>query len=109
MTSIAPEDAITMTDQILPAGPFPRSQDWPYWMPDTLLGRLPMPSVPSDDVWDWTSQIAPRAAMPVVSNGGLLGSLAPPNDDRSSNGGLLGNLLPVLSRSYPSPVPQAQS
>jgi hypothetical protein len=98
-----------MTDQILPAGPFPRPQDWPYWMPDTLLGRLPMPSVPSNDVWDRVSPIESPAAMPAVSNSGLLGSLASLNDDRSSNGGLLGNLLPALSRSYLSPVPQAPS
>jgi Large polyvalent protein-associated domain 3 len=98
-----------MTDQILPAGPFPRPQDWPYWIPDTLLGRVPMPSVPSNDVWDRASPIESPAAMPAVSNGGLLGSLASLNDDRSSNGGLLGNLLPALSGSYLSPVPQAPS
>jgi hypothetical protein len=103
------KDAITMTDQILPAGPFPRPQDWPYWIPDTLLGRVPMPSVPSNDVWDRASPIESPAAMPAVSNGGLLGSLASLNDDRSSNGGLLGNLLPALSGSYLSPVPQAPS
>jgi hypothetical protein len=50
-----------MTDQLPPTGPFPRPQDWPYWMPDTLLGHLPMPSVPSNDVWKMSPPAGPSA------------------------------------------------
>jgi hypothetical protein len=103
------KDAITMTDQFSATGPFLWPEDRPYWMPDTLLGRVPMPSVPSSDVWDRASPTEPQAATPFVAGGGLLGSLARPKDDPNSNGGLFGNLLPAMSTSYLSPVPQAPS
>jgi hypothetical protein len=98
-----------MTDQFPAFGPFLRPESWPYWMPDTLLGRVPMPSVPSNDVWDRAPSTESQATTPDVAGGGLLGSLARPKDDPSSNGGILGNLLPSLSSFHLAPVPQAPS
>jgi hypothetical protein len=98
-----------MTDQLLPADPFLRPENWPFWMPDTLLGRVPMPNVPPSDVWDRTSSTESQATTPALPAGGLLGSLMRSKDDPSSHGGLFSNLLPSLSAYHLAPVPQAAS
>jgi hypothetical protein len=90
-----------MIDEFPPPGWFLQPENWPYWMPSTLLGALPPSAFPSDPSAPFGAHerqplLGANSGIMAPSNAGLndaepawLSSVRPP----ATEGGLLGFLI----------------
>jgi hypothetical protein len=102
-----------MDDKLPPPGWFLRPESWPYWMPSTLMPRMPLtsgptpmpPAMPQDGDAAMSSSDTPAGA-----GRGVLGHLSPPPDPqptdiRSQRPGQLPPDWMIATAAPPTPQP----